>query len=170
MGDIKYLTRSNRNVPLGELRMCDMEVFLMPHGMPMTKAEFDYLPIYGFESQAPVHKSLWKTKGLCRFKIPVDNEIFKRDGIWWDDGISWYIGKPVSRRRMKCWKAHFPPSISYKEEAASAMVHAVSTHVPEMAGRFGTLVGAELLSCALNCVDTDTLRQWLKYREQQESS
>jgi len=153
MSEIKYITEGNREVHLGDLRMCDMKIILMPYEIPMTEGEFENLPIYGFNSGAPCHNGLIRTKGLCRFQLP--------------DKIEWHIGRPTSRRIMKCWKASFPPSFSYKEEAANAMVHAVSVHIPEMSGRFGTLVGAELLTCALNSVSTETLRAWLKYREEQ---
>lgn len=151
---VKFLTRGNRNVPLGELKMCDMELIEIDTSIPMSEVEFEHLPIYGYESQAPCLNALKRSKYMCRFRLPGD--------------IRWYVGRPNSRRVMRCWRANFPPSISYKEEATEAMVQAVSETIPEMSGMFGTQVGAQLLTCALNSVSIEELELWIEYKKSQE--
>ena len=148
----EYISRGNRNVPLGELRMSHMEIFEIEYPIPMEQERFDELPVFKMDSMAPCINGLRRSRGLLRFRV----------------GCAWYVASPVSRRRMKCWKVHFPPAFVSKDEACRAMVQAMGIHFPELSGKFGTLVASKLLTCAFSSASAEELRAWAKYKEEQE--
>lgn len=134
-----------QSVSLNDLRVIHMDIFLMDGSIPVTEEEFDSLPMLTENSQPLMPGKLFRLK--------------------LSDCIHCYLARATSRRRLAVYKTNFAPFISHKTQAASDMVTALSVRVPQTSGYIGTLVGSELLTCALNSLDVETLKQWIEYKQ-----
>ena len=146
-----FRTPGNRDIPLGDdFKMKHMEIFEVDCDMPMTREEFNCLSHRNLEYTAPHPNDMKKQNGMCKFQV----------------GYVWYIGMPVSRRRMKCWKASFPPEVAFKDPASMKLYQGACAHFPELRMNMGTMVAGKLMTIALNAASPEMLRAWLKFKEE----
>ncbi len=115
-----------------DLKLWQMAFTEVDCDLPMTDDEFKVLHHYRLDGPAPHHNDLVQQDGLFRFQV----------------GFRWYVGRPVTRKRLICWKVSFPPSVSFKDPAALAMMQGASLHFPELRGRIGTEAGGKLMTIA----------------------
>lgn len=139
---------------LGDMKLSHMKMQLhSSDAFPKTidAKAFRNLPHHGWDKPAPVFQALHGSNGYFRFRFPPENK--------------WMLGFALDRRIINCWETDFPPFISHRDEFVSNFVHEAFHEAPDLSGKFGTLVGAKLMTEALNAVPGEVLWEWLEHKE-----
>ena len=150
----KTIHRGNPKIQLGNQMLKHMTLNLLTDfPSSITEKVFKDLPHHGWDKPAPVLQALRGSAGYFRFRFPPENK--------------WMLGYAVNRRIINCWETDFPPFISCRDEFVNRFVSSSFKAAPDLSGQFGTLIGAELITCALDTVPEYVLWEWLEHKEKQ---